>query len=299
MRAVLVCIAATFHLSTVALKANEPLARVPFELHAGLVFTDVTVNGKVLRVVIDSGAARVALDDKAATSAGVHFDIEAQQSGANTTVNQVVHVAPDVSYGIGGATFQEPLTVVYSFDFIAKRIGHPMPGALGGRLFRDFVVELDYPKREMRIHRPGDFQPPAASKALPLTVTPDDLQVKAEVGLGAGLGKVEGDFTLDTGAAGASVVLWKPCAGPQVESALKNGKSVESTAFGGTRAALEGTLDGLRIGDLVIPNPEVRVTDVYVTGQPSSRTCGNIGSGVFERFNVIFDVPHKRLFLVE
>ncbi len=47
------------------------------------------------------------------------------------------------------------------------------------------------------------------------------------------------------------------------------------------------------MGELVIKNPSVRITDVLPS--PASRLCGNIGSDLFERFNVIFDAPSQRI----
>ena len=279
---------------------NTPLLSVPFEYYRGLVFIDVLVNGKVARLALDSAAGHPALDLNQATSLGLDVSVEALSSGPNADSAQPVRAAMNVTYAIGKAQVTEPATAVYSFEFLAHAIDHPFAGVLGGRLFRQYVVALDYPQRQLRLYDAASFQPPAQAKVIPLEVTESDLTVRASIISAAGQKEVEGLFSLDTGATEADVVLWKPCtASGALAAAAKDLKASHSTSFGGTRPAQSGHLAQLRLGDLVIENPNVRFTDVYASGEPSSRHCGNIGSALFERFNVIFDAPHARLVLQE
>jgi hypothetical protein len=131
---------------------------------------------------------------------------------------------------------------------------------------------------------------------VPIRVSAEDLAVSGGVLPGAGVKPIEGSFSLDTGAGGADVVLWKTCTtSGEAEAAARDLKTVESVAFGGSRGASQGRLDEFRMGEVVVKNPIVRLKDVPPS--PDSRLCGNVGSGVFERFNVIFDAPHGRLIL--
>ncbi len=281
-----------------SLAENVPLLSVPFEYYRGLVFVDVLVNGKVARLVLDSAAGHPALDLNQATSLGLDVSTEALSSGPNADSAQSVRAAMNVTYGIGKTQVTEPVSAVYSFEFMARAIDHPFAGVIGGRLFRQYVVALDYPRRQLRLYDPASFQPPAQAKVIPLEVTESDLTVKASITPAAGRKEVEGLFSVDTGATEADVVLWKPCtSNGALAAATKDLKESHSTSFGGTRPAQSGHLAQFRLAGVVIENPSVRFTDVYASGEPSSPHCGNIGSGLFERFNVIFDAPHARLIL--
>jgi hypothetical protein len=275
---------------------SAPLATAPLELHGGLVYVDLAVNGKPVTLVLDSAANHPALDLRKAVELGLNVDRVALQDGPNTQDALQVRVAENVTYRIGEAEFTPPVTVVYSFEFLAKSTGRPFQGVMGGALFRQFVVEIDYPKHELRIHRPEAFHYSGTGKVLLVKVTPEDLAVSGSILPAVGMKPIEGSFSLDTGAAAADVVLWKTCtAGGEVEAAAKDLRQVDSVAFGGSRAAKQGRLEEFRMGPVVIENPLVRIKDV--SPSPGSRLCGNVGSGVFERFNVIFDAPHGRLIL--
>ena len=259
-------------------------------------YVDLLVNGKPVELVMDSAAERPALDLQKAIELGLNVDRVALQDGPNTPNALQVRVAENVVYRIGEAEFTTPLTVVFSFEFLAKSTGRPFNGVMGGALFRQFVVEMDYPKHQLRIHRPETFHYSGSGRPIPVTVTPEDLVVSGGILPAVGVKQIQGSFSLDTGAGGADVVLWKTCtAGGEVEAAAKELKRVDSVAFGGSRAATQGRLEEFLMGQVVIKNPLVRIKDVLPG--PASRLCGNVGSGVFERFNAIFDAPHGRLIL--
>jgi hypothetical protein len=257
---------------------------------------DLLANGKPVKLVLDSAANHPALDLRKAVELGLNVDKVALQDGPNTPSAQQVRVAENVTYKIGEAEFTTPLTVVYSFEFLAKSTGRSFQGVMGGAFFRQFVVEIDYPKHELRIHRPEAFHYSGSGKVVPVRVTPEDLAVSGGILPAEGMKRIEGSFSLDTGAGGADVVLWRTCtAGREVEAAAKDLKQVDSVAFGGSRAATQGRLEEFLMSQVVIRNPLVRITDVVPS--PASRLCGNVGSGLFERFNVIFDTPRERLIL--
>lgn len=276
--------------------ASAPLATVPFELHGGLAYVSVLANGKPVRLVMDSAANHPVLDLQKAVEIGLNVDKVAMQDGANTPNALEVRVAENVTYRIGEVEFTPPLTVVYSFEFLARSTGQVFQGVMGGAFFRQFVVEMDYPRHELRVHEPDAFHYSGSGKVVPVSVSPEDLAVSGGILPAAGLRPIKGLFSLDTGAGGADVVLWKTCtASGEAQAAAKDLQQVDSVAFGGSRAATHGRLEEFLMGDVVIKNPLVRMKDVLPS--PASRLCGNVGSGVFERFNVIFDAPHGRLIL--
>jgi hypothetical protein len=278
---------------TAATSENKPLAHIPFELHKGLVFIDVEVNGKPLNLLVDSAAGHPALDLQKALAIGLNVDKKGLQSGVHTANSQEVSIAENVTFKIGKAEVTEPFAVVYSFEFLSKIIKHPVDGVVGGALFRQYVVTINYPKLELVVFHPNMFDYSGSGKIVPLEATSSDLLVKGKVLPALGKKEIEGQFSLDTGATEADFVLWN--AGEEIEKATKNLQQVRSTSFGGSGAALQGTLEEFRLGDLIIPHPSVRFTKVV--DHPSAYSRGNIGSNLFQRFKVIFDAPHSKLIL--
>lgn len=278
--------------------ADSPLAATRFELHKGLVFADFTVNGKTLNMAVDTGSPRSTVDLAAAGQLGLDIAKTALSSGPHTQSGPLqVHVAENVTFGLGQASVTTPVTVVYALDFVARRIGRPMYGIVGMDVLGQFVAEIDYPRGEIRLHKPGSFHPARDARIVPINRAGDKLRVRGAITAAAGSKPIEGDFELDTGAAGVDVVLWERCAGPDVLAAASDLHPVTSTAFGGDRKASEGHLARFTLADIVVDQPKVRITDVRVSGDAPSDLCGNVGSGLFRRFNTVFDLTNSRLIL--
>jgi hypothetical protein len=243
--------------------------------------------------LVDSAAGHPALDRQKALSIGLNLDKQGLQSGVHTTSAQQVSIAENVTYQIGMAEVTEPITVVFPCESLAKKIGHPVDGIVGGAIFRQFVMSLDYPNRELNVYQPDAFHYSGIGKIVSLEATNADLLVNGRVYPAIGEKPIEGRFSLDTGATEADFVLWN--AKQEVKQAAKELQQTESTSFGGSGAAVQGNLDEFRLGDVVINHPSVRFIKVIDT--PSAYACGNIGSNFFQRFKVIFDAPHSRLIL--
>ncbi len=282
-----------FSLAATAAEAGAPLAVVPFTSHSGLIFVDGLVNGKPVEFVLDSAASRAALDLEKANELGLDISREALNSGVNTARPQTVRIAMDVTYQIGGADVTEPVTVVYSQEFLSKRIQHPVKVIIGGSFLRKYVVEVNYPKSELRIHQAESFSYSGTGRVVSLEVTPSDLLVRGRILPAIGRKTVEGNFSLDTAATGGDLVLWNK--GLELQKEATNLNPNVQTSFGGTKPTMEGTLEEFRTGDVSIPNPKVRF--IEIKDNPGAYALGNIGSGFFERFKVIFDAPHGKLIL--
>jgi hypothetical protein len=270
-----------------------PLATIPIELHKGIVFVQVSVNGSVLKLVVDSAATRPVLDIAKAREIGLNIDKAALHGGPHAATPREVRVAENVAYTIGDARVQEPATVVYSFDFLAERIGHPVDGVIGGTMLIDHIVELDYPKREMRIWNPMTYRAPSHGIVIPAEVAGSSIAVRGAIGA------VEGLFALDTGAGGTDVILWHHCSSqPSVISGLREVRDMTATAFGGDRPSRKGRMDGLRIGNILLDNVTVQLSDRSPNGSLTSPYCGMLGGSFFERYNTVLDAPHRRVIFV-
>ncbi len=160
------------------------------------------------------------------------------------------------------------------------------------------MLEFDYAGQEVRACRPETYVPPANARALRVEEAGGQFTVRGKILPAPGAPPVEGTFALDTGATGVDAVLWKPCAErSEIAAAARVTRTVESTSFGGDRKARMARLGGLVVGDARIQDAEVRLSDAYVSGDVPSSLCGNLGSGFFQRFQAVFDIPHARLWL--
>lgn len=125
----------------------------PMDMYAaGL---DVLLNGKRKRLEIDSGASGLLLSRSVAKSAGLVPEVETKTGGVGDqgpTGTFVTHV-DDIR--IGGMEFKNCMVRVLEKSSVLD-----VDGLIGPDVFRDFLVTLDIPGREVRIgplpRRPDD-----------------------------------------------------------------------------------------------------------------------------------------------
>ena len=72
-------------------------------------------------------------------------------------------------------------------------------------------------------------------------------------------------------------------------------KDVEVTGFTGTTTQKHGRVQAIQVGNSVVKEPEVGLSD-HQYGDPKVFD-GNLGSGFLKQFKLIFDLPRDRMIL--
>jgi predicted aspartyl protease len=145
--------------------ANGPTSS-PMEMPAaGL---DVQINGKRKRLEIDTGASGLLLSRSAAKSAGLVPELESKAGGIGDEgmANAFVTHVDDIR--IGGMEFRNCMVGV-----LEKNSALEIDGLIGPDVFRDYIVTLDIPGRELRI---GSLpaRPDETAKTTSLETSNDD-----------------------------------------------------------------------------------------------------------------------------
>ena len=169
---------------------SEP---IPFELDRNLIFVAVAVDGLALRsFILDTGAYTM-LDARAAESLAMPRRLVGTTDGIGA--NQQPVYRPETPYRLDLAghevaparTLIVPLLAVeqcLSRDFPGVPAGRPhraVDGILGRELFDRFVVEIDYPRRQLRLRTPEGWRPPDGSRPIPVELTPQHFYVGSVV----------------------------------------------------------------------------------------------------------------------
>jgi predicted aspartyl protease len=120
---------------------------------------DVTVDGVVRHFVVDTGASYILLRPSIFTSIiadGRKTLTVSDQTVSGTAQGQIARTR---TVSVGGALIEGvPLqTVPEAFiDGLQSEVGHPLDGLLGGSFLREFLVEIDYPARNITFRRYTD-----------------------------------------------------------------------------------------------------------------------------------------------
>jgi len=278
---------------SVTLPDGAATSSVPFESYRRWMVIEASVAGSdPLRFILDSGAPIVVL---ASRELGEQLPLqiigEALLGGVGEGEATTVALAAGVRVELDGATIENAsMAVGAAGEAIAG-----MDGILGGSLFRNLVVEIDWESSRLTIHDPARFEYTGDGVVLPLTLLPSGhLLVEGAV--------IQGDavraarLLVDTGA-GHALSLEPSLLEPKEPlSNLIIGWGSNGVARGDI-----GTVEGLRLGTLELRD----VITSFPTSGPwtgmgaaqGETIHGNIGQRILRRFHVIFDVPGGRLIL--
>ena len=250
--------------------SQPPVYSAPLEITHSRPYVMVMVNGKgPFRFVIDTGTGGQAfvtselVDQLGLPAAGViHLNDPSGQGGRKVPLVRIE------SLEVAGVQFKGVKAAVHDFDFGDGSC----QGLLGFVLFRNYLLTLDYPKRQMILAQ-GNLAPDEGRSVLPFRM-PDGIPIVSVAIDGKAI-----DAPLDSGGAGLSV--------PQeLTSRLKfssNSASLGNAQSLSTRFMVRGaTLAAdVRVGSYTFKRPFIEINPAF--------PIANFGSVPMQNFALTFD----------
>lgn len=263
--------------------AQGGAARSPSVVGRGI-FTSVTVNGQVVRGLLDSGATDHAIDTEVARTLGI------RATGRRVTTLGVGGVSRGfysdlVDLLIGGRMFARSTVAILDLSDLSARLGQPVQMLLGRPLFNAMAVEMDFGLRtarlwdRMRFAEPKDSTPVKLSGLMGLMTAPVILPggtVYAAV---------------DTATMPGLVV--SP-AGAERLGLLKDQSKVSTTLLGGVAGVHEGRITSaatLKLADKTFEDVPVRISPRPVGPEAV------LGLEILSRFRLHLDFGYQRMWM--
>ena len=131
---------------------------IPIEDDGYHIFIDASINGKIARLLIDTGASRTVFDAgriKAFLDQEDHeFEkIDKLSTGLGTNTMES-HSVVLKEFTLGDTTFSDYYTVVLNMEHVNqsyRMLGYPeIDGVLGGDLLHELKAVIDYRKKQIR-----------------------------------------------------------------------------------------------------------------------------------------------------
>lgn len=256
----------------------------------GIMIAPVTIAGKLLNFVVDTGASATTVAEEQVAALGLTAinmskptGVEAPQPGS--------HIEK-LTYQVGGVTLGPQLVEAWPLAMHASATR--LDGALGYDFLSRFVVELDVSLKKLRLHEPRGWKPPAGAIELPITLETGLPHVVATLVLSDGR-RVEGNFVVDLGCACDVKLSTGFDADHGVTASLPGARPAASAQ--GTTGKL-ATLPALELGKLKLENLALQAP-AQTEGFLSRRTtAGLLGIRLLAKYVVVFDYANKRMYLV-
>jgi PDZ domain/Aspartyl protease len=194
------------------------------------------------------------------------------------------------------AGFSQPVSIALPVRHMAPRMGQDFDGILGSDFIREFVIELDYQARVLRLHDKETFSYSGPGQSIPIKLNGAGHPIIDGEVTPIGSQPVKGKFVLDIGSS-AALILYRPFVAEHhlLDQNLKTIKSIGAGGAGGATTGRIGRVTELKIGGFKVSSPITMFSEDKEGAMASSAVLGNIGAQVLSKFRLLFDYSHDRI----
>jgi predicted aspartyl protease len=295
--ALLALLGARTGLRSAPLPTAEPRV-VAFELNNNHVVMPVEWQGRRLSFLLDTGAGGSFLDLGRARAAGLRLASQFAATGAGPGSSAAGVLQRPITVTIPGEPDGVTAQVGAVLDLadIAAHAGRDIDGVIGADFIRQFVLEIDYEHRRLRLHDPGAFTYTGLGIVVPLTFKNQFPMVRAALRL-PDESSLAVSCILDVGSSLAVGITQPVAERNRLAERLQATEpmSVGRGAGGATQSRV-ARLPEIAIGAVRVANPVATLAQAG-SGVMSSGTLFdvNIGGGVMRRFTMVFDYGRSQV----
>ncbi|KAB7529701.1 PDZ domain-containing protein [Flagellimonas olearia] len=272
---------------------HKKFQKVKFELINNLIIIPVQINGSDLTFVLDSGVSKPIL-----------FNLSGQDSISINNVSEVTirglgDGEPMKALSSMGNVFSLGDAENYSQDLyvvldkginFSPSLGIPVHGILGFELFRDFVVEINYGAKYIKLHNPEHYVHRQGKKAqtLPLSIIKRKAYVEGTV-LIKDSENIPVKLLVDTGSSDALWLFHQPEKGLEIPE--KNYEDYLGRGLSGDIFGRRTKVNGVKIGNFELKEAKAAFPyrEFFGLIENLGDRNGSVGGEILKRFNFVFD----------
>lgn len=272
-----------------AIAADSLIATIPVKLQHNRIILRGTVN--------DTGPHSFLLDSACTIPTlhpGLVDELKLEPSG-RVRINGIAGIerAPtyrNVAFQFGDATYKPRRVASIPSE---RNHSRRRDGVIGSGFFETFVVELRPRDKQVRLHKPPEFEYSRDGEVVPFRLRDEIPVIDAAICLKDG-SLLNAEFEVDTGCDSGV------CFGEHFvrkHSLVKKLGGTESEKFGigGSVETVDARIPTLQVGDRKFKNVQA---DLFLDGSPVDEPlAGHIGMGVLGNGPVILDYSRKRLII--
>ena len=266
-----------------------------------LVIVPVEINGTKLTFILDSGVSKPILFNLSESdSVPINNVSEVTIRGLGDGEPMKALSSKGNAFKLGNAkNFAQDLYVVLDKDInLSTSLGVPVHGIMGYDLFRDFIIEMNYGSKVLKLHDPTlyRYKNKKNTQTIPLAVENRKAYLEGMV-LMKDTANIPVKLLVDTGSSDALWLFHEPEKGLEIPE--KNYEDHLGRGLSGDIFGKRSKIKGIRIGDFELKDAKVAFPYRESFGGIDNLgdRNGSVGGEVLKRFNMIFDYPNGKLTL--
>ncbi|MEQ8418461.1 MAG: PDZ domain-containing protein [Arenibacter algicola] len=283
------------------LPSGEKFQKVKFELVNNLIIIPIEVNGAQLSFILDSGVNKPILfnlSDKDSIQINNVSEIVIKGLGEGEPINALISSSNLFRIGEVVNTDQQLYVVMDKELNLSPRLGIPVHGIIGYDLFRDFIVELNYSSKYLKLHDPDLYRSKKSSKTrtLPLQIIQNKAYVQGDV-LMKNKKNIPVKLLIDSGSSDA---LWlfedldRGLGVPRDNYVDFLGQGLSGSIYG-----KRTKIDGIKLAGFLLKDAKTAFPDLEYFNSITSfgSRNGSLGGEVLKRFTLVFNYSERTLSL--
>ncbi|GAA4111984.1 hypothetical protein GCM10022393_10100 [Aquimarina addita] len=273
--------------------------RFKFTLVNNLIIIPVTLNGLELSFILDTGVGGTilfSLDKKESLELNNVSKIFIRGFGNDDPVEAIKSTNNRLS--IGNAISSNHTVYMVFDDSInfSSQMGFPVHGIIGYDFFKDFVVDINYTKKLIKIHDPETYTYKPCKKCYDtgLDLTHGRKRPLIQMRCKTNEGITDVNLLLDSGSGSALWLFENKKRGIHIPK--KSFDDFLGKGFNGDIYGKKTKIDRFYIGDFELKEVTTSFPDsLYTNGVYLHNRHGSIGGSLLKRFNLIIDYPNSKI----
>ena len=273
---------------------------IPFRYVNNFIILDVKIYGILpLHLIYDTGAEHIIIFKRQYTDLlKVPYDKRIPIMGSDLSREVYALISRNAVVEIAGLPASTADLLILEDDYfnLEELIGTSVDGLIGGDIFKNLIVRLDYKKSRLTLYDPSYFELPPGYETLPVNIKLNKPYVKAETSLQDGT-LIEVELLVDTGA-GVPVLLHTN-SHPSLELPEHYIRGKLGMGLGGYLEGFVGRINKLTIAGIEFPGVITSFQDInpgFLDNSDRFRN-GLLGNLLLSRFNVILHYNQDMIML--
>jgi len=252
-------------------------------------------NSRPLSFVLDTGDQYAIIDLELAKKLGLKLGAGVRVGGAGAATQSGAFVK-DASFAISQLPgFSQPVSMALPIRVLAPRLGQDFDGIIGSDFIEQFVVEVDYLNRQLKLHNKKTFTYTGPGEIVPIQLRHGHPILDATV-LPTANSAIKGKFILDLGA-GIALALYSPFVNSHrlLQTDMKTIRSLGGAGAGGETVGQIGRIVEINIGRFKINQPITLFSQDKAGAFADPTLSGNIGARIASKFRLFLDYGRTRI----